>query len=101
MTDDGDAFEILKSGQFAHGGFRRHPAGQPALEGGPWNSGALAEFVRGLTGADERTGENDVRKLASGFQNPCGIACLITAFFDKGTGKIALNVEILGFSVAK
>ena len=60
VADDGDALEVVKSGEFLERGFRGHAAGEPALDRRAGDFGGLAEFLGGLAGADQRAGEDDL-----------------------------------------
>ena len=101
VADDGDALEVVESGELLERVFRGHAAGEPALEGRAGDAGGLAEFLGGLAGADQRAGEDDLGKLADGFQKLGGAAGLLAAFFDKRAREITVGVAVFGFSVAQ
>ena len=67
----------------------------------PGHSRGLAEFIRGLAGADQRTGQNDVRQQFRAFQELGRPACLFAAFFDQFPRTVATGIEVFGLAVSE
>lgn len=100
VAHDGDAFEFPKTGNFRKGRLGSHAAGEPSLDYRSRHSACLAEFIRRLAGADERTGEHDLRKMSGLFQQfPCS-ARLLAAAFKEFPGIVAAGIVVFGLAVA-
>ena len=99
MADDGDAFELAESGEFAECLIRSHPACQPALDHRAGQLGRLAEFLGRLTCAHHGAGEHDFRPPFRAQQEPARPARLSAALVHQFPRGVPIFVEILRLAV--